>query len=114
MHKMPTLLSLLVLVILLPVFIRFVRLRANKDCDWSQPGGYVAEIFGKACVRAFSATFVLLIVLQVVADKYFAALPTAFFLSVILALSLGVLGLTFFYLVRSDEDELDDEFGGED
>ena len=107
------LLALLAVAAVLPVFIKYVRLRSNRQCDQSESDGYMADVLKKACVKAFSFTFVFLIILEPTSEKYLTELPTDFFINVILAFTLGVFSLTFFSLIRSDHDEFEDDFDSE-
>lgn len=63
---------------------------------------------------AFSLTFVFLMILEPVTEKYMAGLPAPFFINATLAFSLGVLSVGFFRLARGDgDDESDDDFDTE-
>ena len=107
------LLKLSAVVVILPVFIKRLRLRSRQQCNQSESDGYMAEVLKKACVKAFSFTFVFLVLLEPTTKKYLTELPTDFFINVILAFSLGVFSLTFFALIRSDDDEHEDGFNNE-
>ena len=104
------LLALSAVVVVLPVFIQYVRLRYRQQCSHAESDGYMAEVLKKACMKAFSLTFVFLILLEPTTEKYLTELPTDFFINVILAFSLGVFSLTFLALIQSDGDELEDDF----
>ena len=101
-------LAVLIVLVVFPVFARLVWLRRRARCDWSESDSYMGQIFGQACVAAFSTAFILLIAFQATAERFFAGLPTAFFLDAVLAGSLAVLAIRFFGLARSDDDEDDD------
>lgn len=107
------LLALAAVVVVLPVFIKFVRLRSKQQCNQSESDGYMAHVLNKACVKAFSFTFVFLILLEPTTEKYLTELPADFFINLILSFSLGVFSLTFFSLIRSDGDEIEDDFDTE-
>jgi hypothetical protein len=113
LDKLQLLLAVAAVVIILPGFIKYARLRAAGQCRAGEPEGFVAEVFNKACVKAFSLTFVFLIILEPLSKKYLTELPTNFFINLTLCLSLGVFSLTFFFLNREDDDDLEDEFGPE-
>jgi len=104
------LLALSAVVVVLPVFIQMVRLRSRQQCGQAELDGYMAEVLKKACVKAFSFTFVFLILLEATSEKYLTKLPTGFFINVIRAFSLGVFSLTFLLLLRSDDAETEDHF----
>ena len=110
LDKLSLLLGLIAIVFVLPVVIKMVRLKRNKQCDWSGSDSYISGVFNKACVSAFEATFIFLIILEPVTKKYLTNQPTDFFINVILSLSAGVLGLAFFYRTRKDTAELEDDF----
>ena len=103
--------SILVLLIVFPAFVRFARLRYRRKNECTEADGYLVEMFKRASAMAFSLTFVFLIVLELVAEKYLTGLPTPFFINATLAFSLGVLSIAFFRLAHGDgDDEGDDDF----
>ena len=110
LDKLTLLLGLIAIIVVLPGFIKLMRLKKNKQCDWSGSDSYMSGVFNKACVSAFEATFIFLIILEPVTKKYLTNQPTDFFINVILSLSAGVLGLAFFYRMRKDTAELEDDF----
>ncbi len=95
-------LAVVMVAIVLPPVLRFARLRRQCVAQLSECDSYLSQVFSQASVFAFSVTFVLTVALEATADKFFADLPTAFFLNVILAVSLFVLGGAFFYRIRRD------------
>lgn len=102
-------LGILAVISVLPVVVKMVRLRRNKQCDWSGSDSYMMGVFNKACVSAFEATFIFLIVLEPVTKKFLTEQPTNFFINVVLALAASVLGLGFFLRTRRDEAALKDD-----
>lgn len=104
-------LGILVILIILPVFLTYVRhfRRAKNPID-----SFVLDIYRTACVRAFEVTFMSLIFLDLVISKFFPDFPAAITVEGVLALSLGVMSVTFFVLNKrsgaddSDEDEWDE------
>lgn len=113
LDKLTLLLGLAAVIAVLPVFIKMMRLRANKECNWSGSDSYLSGVFNKACVLAFEVTFVFLIILQPVTKKFLTDQPTDFFINVILSVSAVVLGVAFFYRIRKDADEPVDDFQDE-
>jgi hypothetical protein len=101
--------ALLAVAIILPIFVKFVRLRANRDCATGDAGSYLAEVYKKAGLKAFSFGFVFLVILEPLTKNAFSHLPGNFFVNVILSFLLAVFGLTFLLLSRDDDDEFDDE-----
>ena len=106
--------SILVLLIVFPAFVRFARLRYRQKRECAEADGYLVEMFKRASAMAFSLTFIFLIILELVTEKYLTDLPTPFFINATLAFSLGVLSVGFFRLARDDgDDESDDDFDTE-
>ena len=103
--------SILVLLIVFPAFVKFAKLRYRRKNECSEADGYLVEIFRRASAMAFSLTFIFLMILEPVTEKYLTGLPAPFFISATLAFSLGVLSVGFFRLARDDES--DDDFDTE-
>lgn len=103
--------SILVLLIVFPAFVKFAKLRYRRKNECSEADRYLVEMFRRASAMAFGLTFVFLIILELVTEKYPADMPTAFFINTTLAFSLGVLSITFFRVMRGEgDDESDDDF----
>ncbi len=106
--------SILVLLIVFPAFVRFARLRYRHKNECSEADGYLVEMFKRASAMAFSLTFIFLMTLELVTEKYLAGLAAPFFINATLAFSLGVLSVGFFRLVRGDvDDDSNDDFDTE-
>ncbi|WP_417459997.1 hypothetical protein [Kordiimonas sp.] len=106
-------LSILVLVLMLPSFLRFTIFRRSENCRQAEADSYMADRFKLAAHHAFTATFVCLILLQAISRAFeaeIAHLPVAFFLDMALAVSLGAFGVGFYLLVRENHDEDLDEW----
>lgn len=101
-------LGLGVLVVVLPTFIKYSRLKTRLKDTCREADSFMANAFNQAARKAFSLTFVFMVVLQMLTRRHFTDLPTDFFINVILTFSLGVFSLTFFFLVRDNHDENDD------
>ncbi len=94
--------------------MKFARLIKRQKSKCSEADGYLVEMFKRASAMAFSLTFVFLMILEPVTEKYLAGLPAPFFINATLAFSLGVLSVGFFRLARDDgDDESDDDFDTE-
>ena len=106
-------LGILVLLIVFPAFLRIVKLRRRSGSDCEESDSYIVAMFRKASAKAFSLTFVFLVVMQIVTEKLQTDLPASFFVNLILAFTLAVFSIGFFMLVRSDSDETDDDFDTE-
>jgi len=100
--------SILVLLIVFPAFVKFARLRYRQKSECAEADGYLVEMFKRASAMAFSLTFIFLIILELVTEKYLTDLPTPFFINATLAFSLSVLSIAFFRLAHSDGDDGDD------
>ena len=96
------------MVVVLPGFVRMTRIRLRGDCNSSDADSYIGDVFRKACVMAFSATFVLLTLTGPLSNRMPAELPTDFYTQTVLAVSLGVFSGTFFVVLWRDRDEVDD------
>ena len=106
-------LGILVLLVVFPAFLQIVKLRRRTGRDCEETDGYIVAMFKKASAKAFSLTFVFMVAMQVVTEKLQTGLSPSFFVNVILAFTLGVFSITFFILVRSDSDEIEDDFDTE-
>lgn len=95
--------SLAVVLLIFPVFWTYVRkYRGMRDPIDS----FVAEAYRTACVRSFEATFITMVFLDLAVSKFFPDISAAIVVEGMLALSLAVMSLTFFFLNRrSDGDE---------
>ncbi len=107
------LLSIAAVFVILPSCGRYLAGRkADRTC-FANVESYLAEMFREAAMRAFSATFVLLIGLHIVTDLASPDLPTVFFLDLIIAVMTGAAAISYFILVRGDQDDADDELDSE-
>lgn len=100
-------LAVAMVALVLPVLLRFLRARRSGLCDLSESDSYLSQVFARASVFAFTVTFLLTVALEATAGTFFAGMPTEFFLNVILAVSLWVLGGAFFFLTRGDDADED-------
>ncbi len=112
--RLQLLLSALIIVVVLPAFLKYLKLKTNKDKECPDTSGYVMEMFKRAGIKAFSLTFIFLIAVNWVAEKYLTRLPAPFFINATLAFTLGVFSISFYFLLRGDDDEdPDDDFDAE-
>lgn len=102
--------SIGVVVLILPAFVRYVWYRRTHGRDFA-PEGYVSEMFRRSCARSFEVTFIFLLVVEVLAHRVFETVPAKIFLDATLFVTLAVMSLMFLRLNRSTDD--DDDFGGE-
>ena len=102
-------LSLLAMVIVLPGFIRLARLRMLEkahDCD---ADSYTGSVFQRACVNAFSAMFIALILSEPASKILPEALPLDFYRGSFLVIGLSVLSISFFVTLWRDRQDDDSE-----
>lgn len=104
-------LSLLVIVIILPVFLTYVRhFRRHRD----PVDSFVLQTYQTACVRAFEATFISLIFLDLIVSKFFPEILAQVVVEGVIAFCLLVMSITFFILNRrANRDDEDDDFGAD-
>ncbi len=104
-------LGVLIIILVLPGFIKFMILKRNNRQACKEPEGFVVEMFNKATGKAFQFTFLFLVAFEFVNDDFIAGLPSEFVIKLILAVTLAIFSLTFFALSRVDEHpEHEDEF----
>lgn len=106
------LLGIGVILVVAPGFYQAMKLGGFRKLECDHHEGFVTEILSKASTMAFSLTFVCLLTLKVIAEKYGTGLPAAFFLNVALTFSLLFFSISFFVLNRDPGE--DDDFGTED
>lgn len=112
LDRLEIVLGIAAIVAVLPIFVKYSRLKARRHDACPEADSYMAEMFKRAGTKAFSLTFVFLVVLDVVTKRDLVDYPTAFFINVILAFSLGVFSITFFRFIHSgDDDERDEDYG---
>lgn len=107
------LLSIAAVFVILPSFGRYLAGRKADRVCFANVESYLAEMFKEAAMRGFSATFVLLIGLHIVTDLVSLDLPIVFYLDLIIAVMTGAAALSYFMLVRSDEDDAGDDLDPE-
>jgi cobalamin synthase len=108
-------LGIIILIIVLPAFLRFMSMKRKNRETCREPEGFVTEIFDKATSKAFQFTFIFLIILEFVSGRYLVHLPGEFFIKLIIAVTLAIFSLTFFFLNRDwGGSEVEDEFGNGD
>jgi len=103
-----TALSVLIVLILFPAFLRYVRLRRSGTEVCIKSDGYLSHMFKEATTHAFSATFITLIALVLITQKILQDMPAAFFLNIAVAVCIGSLAVSYFFLTRDTDDEDDD------
>ena len=98
-------LAMAAVIVVLPGFVRMLRVRMARGTDCADADSYIGEQFRKACVMAFSITFVVLAVAGPVSRQLPSDLPPDFYIQSVLALSLGAFSATFFVSLWRDRDE---------
>lgn len=86
-----------IVVLVLPVVVRFVAARRTGACDVSECDGYLSEVFRRACVFAFTTLFILLVALEAVAGHLPGSMGTGVVLNLLLTVTVWVLAGSFFF-----------------
>jgi len=104
-------LSLVVLIILFPTFVNFMKMRTSHKQACSEVEGFLSSAFNKAASTSFRWTFIFLLCVELTVKKTNIDLPLPFYVDLIMAFTLGIFSLTFYLLVRRDNDfeDIDDE-----
>lgn len=104
-------LSFAILVVVFPVFWRYLRLRGTRAAGCPSPESYLASQFQKASAWGFTAMFIVLVLMEALVRKLFPETPAERVLNLALALGLTVFSLAFFFLSRADlgDEEADEE-----
>jgi hypothetical protein len=100
-------LSILVVLLLFPAFVKFMLARKRGVCKSAEDNSYMAQMFKQAAHHAFSATFITLIILEVVAKALKPGLPMHFFIDIALFISLSFFAAMFFKLTGADDGDDD-------
>jgi uncharacterized membrane protein len=117
LDKLAMALSALVIILMLPSFLRFRGYRRSKACSRAEADSYIADRFKLAAHHAFTTTFISLVGLQLVIrqlEKRDIHLSSEFFIDASLAISLGAFALFFYRLVRDEDGEDDDAYDDEE
>ncbi len=103
-------------LLILPVFINFLRLKFGGQCDIREEDSYISETFKRACVMSFALSILFLQLVKKTAAHYTTDLPTPVYIGAIEIFSLSVFCITYFYLIYSEsrEDQGDDFTGEQD
>ncbi len=96
-------LGILIFVLVLPGFIKFMNLKRKNLEACREPESFVVEMFNKATGKAFQFTFLFLIFFEILSKNYLADLPGEFFVKVIVSVTLAVFSISFFFLNRSGD-----------
>ena len=100
--------ALAAVAMVLPPFVKLLRLRRSDEWACANTEGFVGEVFRTACVRTFTLMFVLLVLAEPLSDRFLLQLPTNFFINVILAVTLAMFSLSFLLLNRDDDEDEED------
>ena len=98
--------ALLGVLVLVPMGLwKFRKLSVSQRRLYTDPEGYVGEVFRRAGFKSWALTWILLVVMDILAREDITALPAEFFLQVVTAMTLGVFSVTFFYLNRGGAED---------
>lgn len=104
--------GVLAALIMLPMFIKMMVKVVRSGGKYTEPSGYIAEIYSKSAVNGFAAGFIFLILLEPFSGRALSDMPPQFFVQAAIAVMLSTLGISFFILNRAGDDDMDDdEFG---
>ncbi len=104
-------LSVVLMILVLPVFLKLLFLRFNNKEACQEPESFVTEVYKHASVHGFSVVMLMLIAFQVVLGPESDALPTEFYIKSILATGFLAVSISFFIQMYRSED---DDFVSED
>ena len=103
-------LTALVLIVLFPTFYNFIKMRTSNKQACSEVEGFLSNAFNRAAATSFRWTFIFLLVVEMTIKRSSLDFPTPFYIEVILAFTLGIFALTFYLLIREDNNfELDSD-----
>ncbi len=109
MNRAGGILSLILLINLLPVTIKLMWFKYKRKPGCNDPNGFVASTFKEAAVRGFTTSFIAMLVALELSRDVLSVWSATVFLHIILALTLGVLSISF--LLANRETEPGDDFG---
>ncbi|MEO0423300.1 MAG: hypothetical protein AAF184_13235 [Pseudomonadota bacterium] len=91
-----------ILLLVLPAVLSFAIARRRAACDSASCDGYLLDVFRRACVVAFTATFLVLVALEGSAEHLPPTIDTHVVLNAVLAVTLWMLAGSFFAQILSD------------
>ncbi|MCF6196516.1 MAG: hypothetical protein L3J50_07405 [Emcibacter sp.] len=101
-------------LLILPVFINFLRLKFRGQCNIREEDSYISETFKRACVMSFALSILFLQLVKKTAAHYTKDLPTPVYIGALEIFSLSVFCITYFYLIYSESrEDQEDDFTGE-
>jgi uncharacterized membrane protein (DUF485 family) len=100
MDKVQSVAVLIAVAWMLPSLWRLKMSRAN---DSLMSDSYIGSVFKKEAVKAFSLTYLFLVVAEIAARAEWFSVPTTFYISFALAFTTAVFGVSFFVFNRSDD-----------
>lgn len=104
--------AIVIIVIVGPVTFQVYRRKRSFVSTCDEPEGFLTSAFQKAAMRAFTGSFILLIVLNVLLEKGAVNWPAAVIVPALLAFNMGVASLSFFLdNLGDDEDDFGEEEG---
>ncbi|MBO6505017.1 MAG: hypothetical protein JJ850_16515 [Kordiimonadaceae bacterium] len=102
--------AILIIILVGPITFQVYRRKRSFVSTCDEPEGFLTSSFQKAAMRAFTGSFILLIVLNVLLEKEAVDWPAAVIVPALLAFNLGVASLSFFLdNLEDDEDDFAEE-----
>ena len=99
--------GLLAVLLVIGPFLRTMRFKIKNPRASVEPDGFISQAYRAAAEKAFAFTFIFLLGLQIAMDKG-VALPAEATVEIIIAVTLGIFAITFFWVARDTSDEDDD------
>ena len=101
-------LGVLAIIVVLPQFVKLIRLMARMRSGQCEPEGFVVDVYKRAAERAFAFTFIFLLFMDFMIGRFWTELPADFVIEVVIAVSLALFSLSFFLFNRDDGEDEDD------
>jgi hypothetical protein len=81
----------------------FLRLKMSGANEMFTSDSYIASVFKKAAVKAFSLTYLFLVVAEIAARADWLNVPSEFYLSGALAFTTATFSVAFFFFSHSED-----------
>ena len=98
----------LIVIVLYIIYQKRAKLSRDDKHLSTSSDSYTMQILRRACVHSWAATFILQIILTRLTDDGATILPTEFYLKLTMFCMLAVFSISYFVLIRADEDEFAD------
>ncbi|MEM9386459.1 MAG: hypothetical protein AAGA68_15490 [Pseudomonadota bacterium] len=85
-----------ILLLVLPAVLRFAVARRRTACSRASCDGYLLDVFRRACVAAFTTTFLVLVALEIAVNQLPPSVDSHVILNALLTVTLWMLAGSFF------------------